>query len=65
MRSPKFTANAEVDQARAKLSKRLTTMFVPHARLTDRLPTPTQRCPGCGYWVQGTCSTCKEVPDAD
>jgi hypothetical protein len=51
-------ANAEVDKARARIAKRLTTMFLPASRLEQRLPKPATRCPTCGYWVQGGCSTC-------
>lgn len=50
--------NAAVDAARTKLSKRLTTLFVSPDRLHERRAKPATRCPGCGYWVQGTCSTC-------
>lgn len=63
MKSPKpakFTvANAEVDAARARISKRLTTLFIPMSKISDRLPKPATRCPGCGYMVHDTCDVCK------
>jgi hypothetical protein len=49
-----------VAKARTKLARRVSTMFLPVTRLADRLPKPAQRCPGCGYWVQGACSTCEQ-----
>jgi hypothetical protein len=61
-KSSKFSVpNAAVDKARAGITKRLTTLFLPHERIADRLPKPAQRCPHCGYWVQGACSPCEEA----
>lgn len=58
---PKFTvAHAEVDAARDRLRKYVTKMFLPTATPADEAPPAAQRCPRCGYWVQGACSTCTE-----
>jgi hypothetical protein len=49
-----------VAKARTKLAKRVSTMFLPGTRRAARLPPPARRWPGCGYWVQDTCSTCEQ-----
>jgi hypothetical protein len=54
------SVHPEVAKVRTNLAKRVSTMFLPGTRRADRLPPPTRRCPACGYWVQGACSTCEE-----